>query len=115
MAPRFKVESVSGVPSASFEGNNEEAWVLESFLSEATSFYSYMIDTLNSVTTVDSHPVQFSGNEIFFDVYPDRVVITAEWIKDKSGNECKVTLPLEEAKQLLLEWGKVLEKHLRRY
>jgi len=113
MAHQFKVVNVAGTPRAMFEGDNEEAWVLGCFLGEATSFHSVMLDAVERVTTAEQHPVQFAGNEIFLDLYPDRAVIAAQWIKDDAGNECEVTITLDEARQLLTEWGEVLSQHPR--
>src|SRR5689334_17834579 len=111
MAHRFTVAFAAGVPCAVFEGNNEGAWVLGCFLGEATSFLSGMLDLVESVATAETYPVQFSGNAVFLDLYPDRAVIAAQWIKDKAGKECEVTIPLDEARQLLIEWGKVLKSY----
>lgn len=111
MAHKFKVVYVAGMPRAMFEGDNEEAWVLGCYLGEATSFLSVMLDAVESVSTAEQHPVQFAGNEIFLDLYPDRAVIAAQWIKDQDGNECQITIPLDEAEELLIKWQAVLAEH----
>lgn len=113
MAHQFKVVSVAGTPHALFDGDNEEAWVLGCFLGEATSFLSAMLDAVEQAFTSEKHPVQFAGNEILLDLYSDRAVIAAQWIKDDAGNECEVTITLDEAKQLLIKWGEVLRQHPR--
>jgi hypothetical protein len=88
MAHRFKVAYTAGVPRALFDGDNEEAWVLGNFLSEATSFLPDMLEAVEQASTAKHHPVQFTGNQIFLDLFPDRAVITSQWIQDQSGHEC---------------------------
>jgi hypothetical protein len=51
---KFKVVYAAGMPRAMFEGNNEEAWVLGCFLSEASSFLPDMLEIVNNVETAQS-------------------------------------------------------------
>jgi len=104
----FKVEYQSGIPSPSFEGGDAEAWVLEAFLREATSFMSQMLAAVTDAQAIPSRPVDFGGNEISFEADAETIAITAEWIRDDAGNECVARIPTEEAKRLLLTWQDVL-------
>jgi len=113
MSRQFKVVYAANFPFAVFDGDDEAAWVLGAYLKEASSFLPDMLEAVEMAATADIHPVQFAGNEILLDVFPDRAVIAAQWIKDQEDRECEVVIPLDEAKQLLTAWQAVLEEHRR--
>ncbi len=113
MGHQFKIVYAANFPFAVFEGDNEEAWVLGAYLKEASSFLHDMLEAVAQASTADHLPVQFTGNEVSLDLYPDRAVISALWIKDTEDKECEVVVPLEEARRLLTEWQSVLDEHRR--
>jgi len=106
----LRIEYQLGVPSPIFEGNDAEAWVREAFLREATSFLPQMMEVVTSAVTNRGHTVEFGGNEISFQGDADHLIVTSEWIRDESDNECVIRLPTEEAKQLLLRWREILDR-----
>src|SRR5438034_26759 len=97
MSMRFTLVESNGVPYPVFEGENAEAWLRAAFLRDSESQMEKVKGLMRYAKQSDHHPVQWGGNEVLLDLYPDRAVITAQWIKNTDGDECEITIPLDEA------------------
>jgi len=110
----FRVQYLFGNPTAQFEGDDEEAWVLNAFLSEARSSSTQMIDAISDARARQDQPVEFGGNEITLRAIGDSVTVLGEWIKDEHDEPCTIQMSADEAELLLLRWKKILDENSTR-
>jgi hypothetical protein len=59
-------------------------------------------------------PPHFGGNEVWVDFYPDRAVITHQWLFGPGGLEEEVVVSLDEAEGLLRAWLRMLAEYRSR-
>lgn len=107
----FYLEEIGDVPRAVFTGVDPPLnALLQRFLNPARHFVP---DILYEVSLVERWVVESSGFEsdyVDVQVFHDRVEIRARPNALAEGAAEGFTLPLAEAKLLLLEWGAALER-----
>jgi hypothetical protein len=107
----FYLEEIGDVPRAAFTGvDRPQNVLLGYFLNPAPYFVP---DILYEVSLVERRVVESSGSESAYvdvQVFHDRVEIRALPNALAEGAAAGFTLPLTEAKLLLLEWGAALER-----
>jgi len=110
-AMEFHVEEVGGRPRAVFEDEGPlRGSLLSYFLHPAPYFVP---DMLYELTMVERNSVESSGFDTpYVDVtfHRDRVVIEQFLAEGEEGEPPRVTISLDEAKLLLLEWGVALQR-----
>ena len=108
---KFRLEEIDGEPRAIVEGVGtiEEA-LLGHFLLPAPHFVP---DVLYEISLVERLAVEASGFEtelVDVRIMTDRVSIMSKLRMGGAGQPAGVTLPLDEAKLMLLEWGAALQR-----
>jgi hypothetical protein len=108
---KFRLEEIDGEPHAVVEGvGATEETVLSHFLLPALHFVP---DVLYEISLVERLAVEASGFEtelVDVTILPDRVSIMSKLSMGGAGQLTGVTLPLDEAKLMLLEWGAALQR-----
>ena len=107
----FRLEEIDGEPQAVIDGvGRDEEALLQRFLLPAAHFIP---DVLYEISLVERLAVGSSGFEtdiIDVQILPDRVSIKSKLRMEGAGEPAGVSLPLDEAKLMLLEWGAALQR-----
>ena len=110
MNGEFRIVEVAGAPCPVFPDNSQESSVKAAFLREVTSFGDSIAEAIRQARVEQNPPVQWSGNEIFLDLFHDQAVIASQWLRDSDGTEWEIVLPLNEAERLLVGWQSALTR-----
>lgn len=112
----FRLEEVNGTPRAVFE--DEDALrraLLPLFLHPAPYFVPDMLYELSLVERNATESSGFDTPHVYVEFFRDGVVIEKSAAEGDEGEPQRVTIPLDEAKLLLLEWGVALQRrHIER-
>lgn len=112
----FRLEEIDGVPRAVFE--DEDALrraLLPLFLHPAPYFVPDMLYELSLVERNAQESSGFDTPHACVEFFRDGVVIEKFMEEHEEGELQRVTIPLDEAKLLLLEWGVALQRrHIER-
>ncbi len=107
----FRLEEIDGTPKAVFEDEDAlRRTLLPLFLHPASYFVP---DMLYELSLVERNVQESSGFETPYacvEFFRDCVVIEKLMEEHEEGEPQKVTIPLDEAKLLLLEWGVALQR-----
>jgi hypothetical protein len=101
------IEAVSGCWVPVFEGDNPEAWLRSAFLRDTEGHADALLALIARAREAapGGEPIpDWGGNEMWVTFYPDRAVITHQWIFRSEGVEEEIAIPLDEADSLLRAW-----------
>lgn len=108
---KFRIEEVEGTTRAVFE---DEGPLRGSLLSHFLHPDPYFVpDMLYELSLVERNAQESSGFEtphVCVEFFRDGVVIEKFMGEHEEGEPQRVTIPLDEAKLLLLEWGVALQR-----
>lgn len=108
---KFRLEEIEGILTAVFEeGYPLRMKLLSHFLHSDPYFVP---DMLYEISMVERNAVESSGfhsPHVNVEFFRDRVVIEKVVSEDEDGDPQSVTILLDEAKLLLLEWGVALQR-----
>src|ERR671939_1852478 len=107
----FSIEEVEGTPRAVFEG---EGRLRGSLLSHFLRPDPYFVpDMLYELSLVERNTVESSGFDtphVHVEFFRDRVVIEKPTGEHEGAETQVLTIPPDEAKLLLLEWGVAMQR-----
>jgi hypothetical protein len=109
---KFRVEEVNGRPLAVFEDEKPpRSWLLTSFLEEARVAVEDFLSKIESVQSGKLDSAGCTGDGVEVEFYSDRAVI--EELYPAAGEDAepeRIEIPLEQARQILLDWQVALEQ-----
>lgn len=113
---KFRVEQVDGRPVAVFEDEPPPRnWLLASFLEEARPDVRRYLDELERAQSGESECTGYTGDDVDVEFHADRAVIEDLWPAEGEDAEPeRIEIPLDQARQLLLDWQIVLEQWRQR-
>ncbi len=82
--------------------------VLEDFLFDARTDIDGYLNEISKAEENDDVPTGFTSNQVDASFFPNKAEIEHLWTEDENGELIFVEIPLTEARQLLLEWKRVL-------
>lgn len=110
---KFRTEIVNDRPMAAFDDEpSPRNWLLRFFLEDARTFeVDAYLEELDAALESDNieEPTGVMGNHVDVMFYPDRAVIEELYPADDAPESAVTVLPIELARQLLLDWKKALE------
>lgn len=107
----FAIVEINERPCADFSDEPPpRSWLLSSFLEEARVFTT--AEYLREIDKAErnEYPAGITGNELDVSFLQNEATLESLWVEDDNGEFATTTLPLAEAKQLLLDWQAALEK-----
>jgi hypothetical protein len=112
---KFRVEETCGVPDAIFEDEiPPKSYILSSFLGDASWSEQMFIDMIDlGLSSKNEKDIKVTGltcDSIDIDIYSDRAVIEHLWLEAEDAKPSSIEMPLEELRQLLLDWQIALKK-----
>jgi hypothetical protein len=112
----FRLEEIDGILRAVFEDEDGlRRALLPLFLHPAPYFVPDMLYELSLVERNAQESSGFETPHALVEFFRDGVVIEKFMEEHEEGEPQKVTIPLDEAKLLLLEWGVALQRrHIER-
>lgn len=114
---KFRVEEVNERPMAFFDDEPPpRSGLLSAFLEEARTGVEDFLVEIERVQSGEADRGGYTCNGVDVEFYPDRAVI--EELYPAAGEEAgpeRTEIPLEQARQLLLEWKAALEQWRTRH
>jgi hypothetical protein len=109
---KFRVEEANERPIAVFEDEPPPgSWLLAFFLEEARTGVQDFLDDLERVRSGKTTHAGYRGNGVDVEFYSDRAVIEELWpAEGEDAKPERIEIPLDQARQLLLDWRIVLEQ-----
>ena len=77
-----------------------ERAILVSYLQDCSGS-GFVLSRIQRSRSGELVPDHWSGNCVFVDFYPDRAVVTHQWIGDTEGRDAAVAISLDDAEALL--------------
>lgn len=109
---KFRVEETNGRPFAVFDDEPPPRnWLLTSFLEEARVAAVDFLDEIERVRSGAAAQAGCTGDGVDVAFHADRAVIEELW--PSGGDDATpemIEIPLEQARQLLLDWRAALEQ-----
>lgn len=107
---KFVVKEVNERPMAYFQDEpSPRDWLLSFFLEDTRHDVQMYLNEISKAETGKTVPSGFTGNHVDIEFYPDRAVIEELYPADEENFQ-KMEIPLQKAKQLLLDWENSLNK-----
>ncbi len=83
--------------------------LLTCFLEDSRNYTEGYLKGIDEAEKSGKEVTGFTGNRVDVEFYPDRAVIEELYPADEDNFQ-KIEIPLQEAKNLLLDWKDVIEK-----
>lgn len=83
--------------------------LLNCFLEDARNYTEGYLEGIEEAEKSGKEVTGFTGNRVDVEFYPDRTVIE-ELYPENEDDFQKIEIPLQEAKNLLIDWKQVIEK-----
>ena len=111
---KFRIEEALDRPVAVFDDEQPpRSSLLSTFLEEARTSMKELLDKLENVRSGQASQHGYTGDGVSVEYYVDRAVIEELWPADEDVEPARIELPLDQARQLLLDWQTALN-HWRR-
>jgi hypothetical protein len=113
---KFRIEEVNQRPMAVFDDElPPKSWLLTSFLEEARTGVQDFLDEIEFAKSGTVEHAGLTGDGVDVEFFSDRAVIKELWpANGKDSTVARIEIPLEQARQLLLEWQIALESWRKR-